>query len=103
MSIKYLQEQGIQIKINSVIMRSNIEDVIILAKKAKQFGFSILIDKNKMFTFIGDEVCSNLTEKYVKNSNWLFADAYMAGEDAEQYNPDDLEKIELLCERKIKL
>ena len=35
------------------------------AKKIKQFGFSMLLDNNKRFTFIGDETCSKLTEKYV--------------------------------------
>ena len=87
------------------ILNKKVKFFDINAKKAKQFGFSILIDKNKMFTFIGDEVCSNLTEKYVKNSNWLFADAYMAGEDAEQYNPIEkhhhstVRYVAQLCER----
>ena len=43
LSIKYLQEQGIQIKINSVIMRSNIEDVIILAKKLNKMKIDVFI------------------------------------------------------------
>lgn len=75
------------------------------AKKIKQFGFSMLLDNNKRFTFIGDETCSKLTEKYVKNSSWLFADAYMAGEKAEQYNPIEkhhhstVKYVAQLCER----
>ena len=50
----------------------------------KQFGFYMnLSDKNK-FTFIGDESCSENTKQYVKNSEWLFADAYKPElEDAE--------------------
>ena len=45
----------------------------------------LLIKVSDKFTFIGDEVCSKTTEQYVKNSTWLFADAYMAGEEAEKY------------------
>ena len=45
------------------------------------------IDNQKTFTFIGDEACSNETQKYIKDSCWLFADAYMAGEEAKKYNP----------------
>lgn len=57
------------------------------AKKIKQFGFSMEIDQGKVFTFIGDEACSEETKKYLVNSYWLFADAYMAGEEAEKDNP----------------
>lgn len=42
-SIKYLQEQGIKIKVNSVIMRSNIEDVIMLAKELNNMKIDLLI------------------------------------------------------------
>jgi ribonuclease Z len=69
------------------IFKKKVKFFDINAKKAKQFGFSMSLDNGKVFTFIGDEVCSNLTEKYVKDSCWLFADAYMAGEEAEKYNP----------------
>ncbi len=43
LSIKYLQEQGIKIKINSVIMRSNMEDVIILAKELNKMKIDLFI------------------------------------------------------------
>lgn len=42
---------------------------------------------------------------YVKNSSWLFADAYMAEEDAEKYNPIEkhhhstVKYVAQLCER----
>lgn len=42
---------------------------------------------------------------YAKNSSWLFADAYMAGEDAEKYNPIEkhhhstVKYVAQLCER----
>lgn len=57
------------------------------AKKVKQTGFKMYINEKEEFTFIGDETCSEETEKYVKDSTWLFADAYMAGKEAEEYNP----------------
>ena len=40
-----------------------------------------------MCTFIGDEYCKKEIEKYVFDSQWLIADAYMYGERAEEYNP----------------
>lgn len=57
------------------------------AKKAKQFGFTITDSQSKLFTFIGDETCDKKVEKYLYASEWLWADAYMAGEEAERYNP----------------
>ena len=57
------------------------------AKKDLQYGFSMKFDEDKKFTFIGDEYCKNHTKKYINNSTWLFADAYMCGEEAEKYNP----------------
>ena len=75
------------------------------ANKVKQFGFSMLIENKKYFTFLGDEACSETSEKYVKNSFWLFADAYMAGDEAEKYNPikkhhhSTVKYVAQLCER----
>ena len=76
------------------------------AKKVKQTGFYFYInDKKEKFTFIGDEVCSENTEKYVKDSEWLFADAYMAGKEAEEYDPikrhshSTVKFVSSLCER----
>lgn len=56
-------------------------------KKSVQYGFSMNIDNGKKFTFIGDEFCKENTKKYIENSEWLFADAYMCGLEAENYNP----------------
>lgn len=75
------------------------------AKKVKQTGFYMWMRENEKFTFIGDEVCSESTEKYVENSKWLFADAYMAGQEAEEYNPikrhhhSTVKFIASLCEK----
>ena len=59
----------------------------ISAQKVKQTGFYMMLNEAEKFTFIGDETCQESTEKYIENSKWLFADAYMAGEEAEEYNP----------------
>lgn len=75
------------------------------AKKVKQTGFMMWINENEKFTFIGDETCSESTEKYVQNSKWLFADAYMSGKQAEEYNPikkhrhSTVKFVAMLCER----
>ncbi len=58
----------------------------IRALKVKQYGFYILSKNNKL-TFIGDEYCKKEIEKYVLDSQWLIADAFMCGEKAEEYNP----------------
>lgn len=69
------------------ILNKKIEFFDINAKKVKQTGFMIWLNESEKFTFIGDETCSETTKKYVENSKWLFADAYMAGKEAEEYNP----------------
>ncbi|MBO5349776.1 MAG: MBL fold metallo-hydrolase [Clostridia bacterium] len=69
------------------ILNRNVTFFDINAAKVKQFGFYISENNEKKFTFIGDENCNQFTEKYVKNSEWLFSDALMAGEKAELYNP----------------
>ena len=75
------------------------------AAKVKQTGFYMEYEDGKRFTFIGDEVCQPETEKYVENSEWLFADAYMAGKEAEEYNPikrhhhSTVKYTSSLCER----
>jgi ribonuclease Z len=79
----------IEVKDNDTakILNKSVTFFDINAVKIKQFGFYMDLGDNKKFTFIGDEVCSKNTEKYVQNSEWLFADAYMAGKEAEEYNP----------------
>lgn len=83
-------------KIKFVIVRNNERKIIndfditffdLNAKKAKQYGFVIKQNNCNYFAFIGDETCSISTENYLKSTECLFADAYMAGEKAEEYNP----------------
>ena len=57
------------------------------AKKVKQYGFYMYLNENDKFIFIGDETCSEQTQQIIKDAKWLFADAYMAGQEAEKYDP----------------
>lgn len=75
------------------------------AAKVKQFGFNMDLGNNETFSFIGDETCNPKTEKYIHNTTWLFADAYMAGKEAEEYDPitkhhhSTVRFVAELCER----
>ena len=81
--ILHIVDTGVETK----ILDKKIEFFDINAKKVKQTGFMMWLNEKEKFTFIGDETCSETTKKYVANSQWLFADAYMAGKEAEEYNP----------------
>ena len=87
------------------ILDKKVEFFDINARKVKQTGFILWLNEYSKFTFIGDEVCQTSTEKYVENSKWLFADAYMAGKEAEEYNPikrhshSTVKFVAELCER----
>ena len=70
-----------------IVLGKKITFFDINANKTLQYGFSLSINNNKKFVFIGDEYCKKTTEKYIENANWLFADAYMCGDEAEKYNP----------------
>lgn len=54
--------------------------------KTMQYGF-VLKENNKTFSFIGDEPYNKNIKKYIENSDYLFADAYMCGKEADAYNP----------------
>lgn len=75
------------------------------ANKVKITGFVMWLNEKDKFTFIGDEYCKPETEKYVEKSKWLFADTFMAGEEAEEYNPikrhshSTVKFVAELCER----
>lgn len=87
------------------ILNKKVEFFDINARKVKQTGFMLWLNEKEKFTFIGDEVCQPETEKYVEDSKWLFADAYMAGKEAEEYNPikrhshSTVKFVAELCER----
>ena len=74
----------------------------ILSNDVKQFGFFMDIGNNKKFTFIGDESCQENTKQYVRNSEWLFADAYksvlMEHEKDKKYRHSTVESVSRLCQ-----
>lgn len=57
------------------------------ATKTLQHGFIFEYEKNKKFCFAGDEVLSSINKKKIRNCEYLYADAYMCGKEAEEYNP----------------
>lgn len=69
----------------------------------KQYGFYFDIRENERFTFIGDEYCSENTKKYVKDSKWLFADAYKTDiekyEIGKRYRHSTVKQVAELCEQ----
>lgn len=91
------------------VLNYKIEFFDVDANKVKQTGFNLYLTENNKednkFTFIGDEYCKPTIEKYVENSKWFFADAFMAGKEAEEYNPikrhshSTVKFVAELCER----
>ena len=86
--LKYV---GTMIKLNIVengdkakILDNDVTFIDLNAFKVKQFGFIMNYLPNKQFAFLGDEVCNEKTEKYIKDCEWIFSDAYMAGKEAEE-------------------
>ena len=70
-----------------IILGNKISFFDLHATKTLQHGFIFEYEKNKNFGFIGDEVLSPTNKKKIRNCEYLYADAYMCGIDAEIYNP----------------
>lgn len=70
-----------------VVLGRNIKFFDLHAKKVKQYGFSFEYNDGKKFCFIGDECLSSKCSNYIKNCDYLFADSYMCGKEADKYNP----------------
>ena len=71
----------------TIVLNRKIKFFDLHAKKTSQYGFVFEYEKNKNFCFIGDEAYSQKSMEYVNNCEYLCADAYMCGEEAERYNP----------------
>lgn len=54
--------------------------------KAKQFGFTMMID-DKKFTCVGDEPYSEKNYEHVKNSTWLLHEAFCLFDEADIFKP----------------
>lgn len=70
-----------------IVLNNKIRFFDLHAKKTSQYGFVFEYEKNKSFCFIGDEAYSPKCKEYVEGCEYLYADAYMYGEEAEKYNP----------------
>lgn len=55
--------------------------------KAKQFGFSMKLKSDKIFTFLGDEPYYDSEEKYAKNADWLLHEAFCLYSDRDKFQP----------------
>ncbi len=58
----------------------------IQSKKAPQFGFRAKT-KDKVLTFLGDEPCNENSIEFVRNSDWLLAEAFCLYEEREIHKP----------------
>ncbi|MCI6731808.1 MAG: MBL fold metallo-hydrolase [Lachnospiraceae bacterium] len=55
--------------------------------KAKQFGFTTTLSNGRKLSFTGDEPYHDCNYAYVKDSDWLFHEAFCLYEDREQFKP----------------
>lgn len=72
---------------NLKIIDKNFTFFDIQSKKAKQFGFSMEIEKNKKLTCCGDEPYTEKIKNYVENSDWLMHEAFCLYSEREIFNP----------------
>ena len=59
------------------------------SKKAKQFGFSMELNKNDRLVFCGDEPCPASGLKYVNSCTWLMHEAFCLCSEADIFKPYD--------------
>lgn len=55
--------------------------------KARQFGFTAILQNGKRLTCAGDEPYNPLCEPYVKNSQWLLHEAFCLYQERDAYKP----------------
>jgi len=55
--------------------------------KAKQFGFTMILDSGRKFTCIGDEPYNHLNHEFVKESDWLLHEAFCLYSEADKFKP----------------
>ena len=55
--------------------------------KAKQFGFTTTLSNGRKLSFTGDEPYHDCNYAYVKDSDWLFHEAFCLYENREQFKP----------------
>lgn len=70
-----------------IILGNKVNFFDLHATKTLQHGFIFEYEKNKNFCFVGDEALSLTNSRKIANCDYLYADAYMCGVEAELYNP----------------
>ena len=69
------------------IMGYNITFFDILSTKAKQYGFTTVLENGKKFTCAGDEPYNPACHAYVKGSDWLLHEAFCLYGDRDKFQP----------------
>lgn len=69
------------------IMGTTVTFFDIESTKAKQFGFTTTLSNGKKLTFTGDEPYHECNFQFVKDSDWLFHEAFCLYEDRERFQP----------------
>lgn len=69
------------------ILGSKVTFFDIGSTKAKQFGFTTVLDNGKKLTFTGDEPYHECCREYVQGSDWLLHEAFCLYEDQESFKP----------------
>ncbi len=59
----------------------------ILSTKAKQFGFTMMLDSGKKLCCLGDEPYNPNCQQYVEGSSWLLSEAFCLYGDRERFKP----------------
>ncbi|MCI8485174.1 MAG: MBL fold metallo-hydrolase [Lachnospiraceae bacterium] len=59
----------------------------IQSSKAKQYGFTMEIEKGEKLTCCGDEPYKECEKNYVENSKWLLHEAFCLHEQADRFRP----------------
>lgn len=55
--------------------------------KAKQFGFSMMLNNGKKLTCLGDEPYNEIDAPYVQGSDWLLSEAFCLYSEADKFKP----------------
>lgn len=55
--------------------------------KAKQYGFSLMLQNGKKFTFVGDEPYRDCEYEYAREADWLLHEAFCLFSQAEKFRP----------------
>ena len=60
------------------------------SRKARQFGFSLLLENGEKLTCCGDEPCHEPGRPYAQGSDWLLHESYCLEEEADLFRPHEI-------------